>query len=246
MAAGARLVVNSSASPYHRGKGRAREAMVAERARQRGGLRPLQHGGRPGRAGLRRRQRGGRPRRPDARAGGAVRAGAPGLRSDAGRRAAAPTAPPPRAAFRFSPSSARVRSRRATSSRGWRSHSRTRSAEVYAALTSGLRDYVEKNGFEHVVIALSGGIDSALVALIAVDALGAGARQRRRHALPQLQRRDPGRRPGDRREPRGRADRDLDRGGDGGLRSMRSRPASRAPSPAWPRRTCRHESGATW
>jgi NAD+ synthase (glutamine-hydrolysing) len=46
-------------------------------------------------------------------------------------------------------------------------------AEVYAALTLGLRDYVEKNGFDHVVIALSGGIDSALVALIAVDALGA-------------------------------------------------------------------------
>ena len=46
-------------------------------------------------------------------------------------------------------------------------------AEVYAALKIGLRDYVEKNGFSRVVIALSGGIDSALVALIAVDALGA-------------------------------------------------------------------------
>jgi NAD+ synthase (glutamine-hydrolysing) len=45
-------------------------------------------------------------------------------------------------------------------------------AEVYAALRLGLRDYVEKNGFEHVVLALSGGIDSALTALIAVDALG--------------------------------------------------------------------------
>ncbi|MDQ3934514.1 MAG: NAD+ synthase [Actinomycetota bacterium] len=45
--------------------------------------------------------------------------------------------------------------------------------EVYAALRTGLRDYVDKNGFERVVIALSGGIDSALVALIAVDALGA-------------------------------------------------------------------------
>jgi NAD+ synthase (glutamine-hydrolysing) len=44
--------------------------------------------------------------------------------------------------------------------------------EVYAALTLGLRDYVSKNGFEHVGVALSGGIDSALVALIAVDALG--------------------------------------------------------------------------
>ena len=45
-------------------------------------------------------------------------------------------------------------------------------AEIYAALRLGLHDYVEKNRFEHVVIALSGGIDSALVALIAVDALG--------------------------------------------------------------------------
>ena len=45
-------------------------------------------------------------------------------------------------------------------------------AEVYAALVLGLRDYVEKNGFSHVVMGLSGGIDSALVAVIAVDALG--------------------------------------------------------------------------
>jgi NAD+ synthase (glutamine-hydrolysing) len=45
-------------------------------------------------------------------------------------------------------------------------------AEVYAALELGLRDYVGKNGFRHVVMGLSGGIDSALVAMIAVDALG--------------------------------------------------------------------------
>jgi len=47
-------------------------------------------------------------------------------------------------------------------------------AEIYAALELGLRDYVEKNGFAHVVLGLSGGIDSALVACLAVDALGAG------------------------------------------------------------------------
>jgi NAD+ synthase (glutamine-hydrolysing) len=47
-------------------------------------------------------------------------------------------------------------------------------AEVYHALKTGLRDYVDKNGFQRVVIALSGGIDSALVAVLAVDALGAG------------------------------------------------------------------------
>src|SRR3954452_8696914 len=45
-------------------------------------------------------------------------------------------------------------------------------AEIYAALVTGTRDYVEKNGFERVVLGLSGGIDSALVALIAADALG--------------------------------------------------------------------------
>jgi NAD+ synthase (glutamine-hydrolysing) len=47
-------------------------------------------------------------------------------------------------------------------------------AEVYAALVTGLRDYVDKNGFTHVVLGLSGGIDSALVACLAADALGAG------------------------------------------------------------------------
>jgi NAD+ synthase (glutamine-hydrolysing) len=46
-------------------------------------------------------------------------------------------------------------------------------AELYAALRTGLHDYVEKNAFAHVVLALSGGIDSALVALLAADALGA-------------------------------------------------------------------------
>jgi NAD+ synthase (glutamine-hydrolysing) len=45
-------------------------------------------------------------------------------------------------------------------------------AEVYAALVMGTRDYVRKNGFERVLLGLSGGIDSALVAAIAADALG--------------------------------------------------------------------------
>src|SRR4051794_14159117 len=44
--------------------------------------------------------------------------------------------------------------------------------EVYGALTLGLRDYAGKNGFKHVGLALSGGIDSALVAMIAADAVG--------------------------------------------------------------------------
>jgi NAD+ synthase (glutamine-hydrolysing) len=44
--------------------------------------------------------------------------------------------------------------------------------EVYEALVLGTRDYVTKNGFERVLIGLSGGIDSSLVAAIAADALG--------------------------------------------------------------------------
>jgi NAD+ synthase (glutamine-hydrolysing) len=47
-------------------------------------------------------------------------------------------------------------------------------AEVYAALVTGVRDYVEKNRFRSVVLGLSGGIDSALTATIAADALGPG------------------------------------------------------------------------
>ena len=46
---------------------------------------------------------------------------------------------------------------------------------VYRALVLGVRDYVGKNGFDGVVLGLSGGIDSALTLAVAVDALGAGA-----------------------------------------------------------------------
>ncbi len=45
-------------------------------------------------------------------------------------------------------------------------------AEIYSALVLGTRDYVAKNGFRRVVIGLSGGVDSALTAAVAVDALG--------------------------------------------------------------------------
>lgn len=47
-------------------------------------------------------------------------------------------------------------------------------AEVYKALTLGVRDYVGKNGFSGVLLGLSGGIDSALTLAVAVDALGPG------------------------------------------------------------------------
>ena len=48
-------------------------------------------------------------------------------------------------------------------------------AAVYQALVTGIRDYVNKNGFKGVVLGLSGGIDSALTLTLAVDALGADA-----------------------------------------------------------------------
>ncbi|HEU5349876.1 MAG TPA: NAD+ synthase [Ktedonobacterales bacterium] len=51
----------------------------------------------------------------------------------------------------------------------------SRVEEAYRALVLGVRDYVGKNGFSSAVIALSGGVDSALTAVIAVDALGADA-----------------------------------------------------------------------
>jgi NAD+ synthase (glutamine-hydrolysing) len=47
-----------------------------------------------------------------------------------------------------------------------------KNAEVYNALVLGTHDYIRKNGFEKVLIGLSGGIDSSLVAAVAVDALG--------------------------------------------------------------------------
>ena len=46
-------------------------------------------------------------------------------------------------------------------------------AEVYGALVTGVRDYINKNGFPGAIIGISGGIDSALTLAVAVDALGA-------------------------------------------------------------------------
>ena len=74
--------------------------------------------------------------------------------------------------------------------------------EVYEALVLGTRDYVRKNGFSDVVIGLSGGIDSSLVAAIATDALGIGPCRGRAHAVALLQRGKPRRRPHARRESR--------------------------------------------
>ena len=78
-------------------------------------------------------------------------------------------------------------------------------AEVYAALTLGLaRLRREERLRARRLVAVSGGIDSALVALIAADAARRPSGVTvRRHALPPLQRRDPGRRAGDRRATSG-------------------------------------------
>ena len=65
-------------------------------------------------------------------------------------------------------------------SEGWRCETRRQHqldpfpADVYRAMTVALRDYVARNGFPGVILGLSGGIDSALSAAIAVDALGPG------------------------------------------------------------------------
>lgn len=65
-----------------------------------------------------------------------------------------------------------VSSGRCVPSPGLMSHIPQGEAAIYHALMTGLRDYVNKNGFPNVVLGLSGGIDSALVAALAVDALG--------------------------------------------------------------------------
>ena len=154
--AGARLILNISASPYHAGKGLERERLFAQRAREHrvhiafcglvGGQDELVFDGHsfvldPSGATIARAAQfeedllvceldlaGVLPQAPDRSAAQAA----------CSRRRLAPA-----------------------------------EAEVYAALCLGLRDYVQKNGFAHVVLGLSGGIDSALVGCLAADALGA-------------------------------------------------------------------------
>jgi NAD+ synthase (glutamine-hydrolysing) len=193
--AGATLLVNLSASPYHAGKGAERERMLIQRARENlaavafcnlvGGQDELvfdghslvidQEGSVVARAAQfeeellvatidREGPRGVRLRDPEGPRG--VR-----LRDPRHRRAVRHANPDVPVIARLElpegPSGARAAG-------GAIADPLARSAEVYAALVLGLRDYVEKNGFSHVVMGLSGGIDSALVAVIAVDALGPG------------------------------------------------------------------------
>jgi NAD+ synthase (glutamine-hydrolysing) len=167
--AGARLILNISASPYHAGKGLERERLFAQRARECrahiafcglvGGQDELVFDGHsfvldPTGTTIARAAQF----EEDLlvceldldRASSREQAGAAGAR-EPGSGAAAVEDPPRRLAAPLAPAE----------------------AEVYAALCLGLRDYVQKNGFAHVVLGLSGGIDSALVGCLAVDALGA-------------------------------------------------------------------------
>jgi NAD+ synthase (glutamine-hydrolysing) len=140
---GAELIANPSGSPYHRGKGREREAMFADRARAYGthlafcnlvgGQDELVFDGHSFVVGP----------------SGEVLARAAQFEEEL-LVCEVPSAAPDDLAEPLADL-----------------------AEVYAALVLGLRDYVGKNGFRRVGLALSGGIDSALVALLAADAIGA-------------------------------------------------------------------------
>jgi NAD+ synthase (glutamine-hydrolysing) len=179
--AGARLVLNISASPYQAGKGRLREQMIAQRARDSlavvafcalvGGQDELVF---DGHSFVVDHEGDVIARSPqfaedllicdvDVAAAGAAR-----LRDTRARPAAREVAPEVAQLGSFTTAG----SSDAAAPGGAVADLLDADAEVYAALVLGTRDYVTKSGFEHVVLGLSGGIDSTLVALIAVDALG--------------------------------------------------------------------------
>ncbi len=183
--AGATLILNISASPYHAGKGAERERMFAQRARDNlacvafcalvGGQDELVFDGHScvidhkGQTLARAQQFREELLIADV---DLTAASAARLR-DASHRPAARRASHP--AQILPPLAAPVADRASRPPGGELSAPLTPvEAEVYGALTLGLHDYVEKNGFAHVVLGLSGGIDSALVACLAADALGAG------------------------------------------------------------------------
>ena len=118
-------------------------------------------------------------------------------------------------------------------------------AEVYQALVTGTRDYVRKNGFDKVVVSLSGGIDSALTCCIAVDALGServvGVTMPSRYSSDWRHRRLPRAR----REPWRAAVAAAHRGGPSAPSRRPWRPTSAKRSPASLSRTCSRASAAT-
>jgi NAD+ synthase (glutamine-hydrolysing) len=180
--AGADLVVNISASPYDRGKGGRREQMIVQRARDNqcavafcalvGGQDELVFDGRScvvdhdGRIVARAAQFAEELLVATVDPGAAAAAR---LRDTRRRPATGEAALRVDHLGTFSTG----REGEATEVRGEVAEPLDDDAEVYAALVLGTRDYVVKNGFEHVVLGLSGGIDSTLVLCVAVDALGA-------------------------------------------------------------------------
>src|SRR5947209_4685797 len=183
--AGATLIVNISASPYHAGKGAERERMFAQRARDNlaaaafcalvGGQDELVFDGHSfvvdhaGETIARAAQFREELLVCDV---DLDRAAAARLR-DAGHRAVA-RSPGSLAARVMAPLPARAPEPRAPAAAPALAVPLAPvEAEVYEALVLGLRDYVDKNGFQHVLLGISGGIDSALVACLAADALGA-------------------------------------------------------------------------
>jgi len=183
--AGATLIVNISASPYHAGKGAERERMFAQRARDNlacvafcalvGGQDELVFDGHSfvvDHAGQT-IARAAQFREELLVCDVDLEAAAAARLREAGHRPAARSSPrrhaevlPAVAATGKSPPA------EGRSGGPLAAPLAPEEAEVSAALQLGLRDYAEKNGLEHVVLGLSGGVDSALVACIASDTLG--------------------------------------------------------------------------
>ena len=252
--AGATLIVNASASPYFAGKGRQREQMLVQRARDNlcavafcnlvGGQDELVFDGHSVVIDHEGTVLARAPQFEEALTLCTVDLQARGHRAAARHAAAAAGA---QRAARGAPRR-RARAHAAPSARalgGEVAPLLEPEAEVYAALCLGVRDYVAKNGFEHVVLGLSGGIDSTLVALIAADALGADRVTARRDAVALLLRGHAERRARARGEPRHPVHRPADRAGDGRLRADARAGLRRAASPTSPRRTSRRGSAAT-
>jgi NAD+ synthase (glutamine-hydrolysing) len=182
--AGATLIVNISASPYREGKGAERERMFAQRARDNlavvafcglvGGQDELIFDGHSfvidhtGETIARAAQfeEDLLVCDVDLEAAAAARLREAGHRPVARRSPAQVTVLPPLAP------QAELAGSREPLAQSLAAPIEPPEAEVYSALMLGLHDYVTKNGFAHVVLGVSGGIDSALVACLAVDALG--------------------------------------------------------------------------
>ncbi len=182
--AGAELIVNVSASPYYFGKGDAREEMIAKRAKDNiaifaynnlvGGQDELVFDGggmildEKGRLLARGRQFGEDMILADLDVAAVAQVR---LKDLEWQKGVAPWKEPPWKVTRVTLSDKPFSMRKPTISTR-KVKPKNLYAEIYDALVLGTGDYVTKNGFEKVLIGLSGGIDSSLVAAIAVDALG--------------------------------------------------------------------------